>query len=128
MGRTARLEQAARAKARERRIAMERDRAVRDAQIEEAAARVFTAIGGRNDAQAGVVAAENEIGAGLEALVAQGLTATGAAELCELTPAEAHRLLKRRRAPGTSPTGESGSAAGQAAGTGSSLPPPAGAA
>ena len=95
MARTARLAQAARAKARERRIALDKDRAARDACIEATAAAVFTAIAARQTAQQDVRVAEKSIADSLQQLLAVGLSAEQAAELCELTPADVRRLVRQ---------------------------------
>ena len=94
MGNT-RTDQAARAKARQRRIDMEHDRAARDARIEQAAAAVFTALAAKARAEQDVHAAEGQVGQSLRRLLQEGLTSTQAAQLCELPPTAVQRLLRR---------------------------------
>lgn len=98
---TARADQAARVKARERRLAMERDRAARDSRIEDAATVVFAALASRTDAERATAAADERVAGGLRRLVEEGLTTQQAAHLCELTAGAAHKLL-RRHAPSSS--------------------------
>jgi hypothetical protein len=92
---TAKVDQAARAKARERRLAMERDRATQDARIEDAAAAVFAALASRTDAERATAAADERIAHGLRRLLAEGLTTHQAAQLCDLTAGAAQKLLRR---------------------------------
>ena len=94
MGNT-RIAQAARAKARQRRLDMEHDRAARDARIEHAAAAVFTALAARTRAEQDVHQAEERVGQSLRRLLQEGLTTTQAAQLCELPPTTVQRLLRR---------------------------------
>ena len=94
MGNT-RIEQAARAKARQRRLDMEHDRAARDTRIEHAAAAVFTALAAKEKAEQNVHAAEGHVGQSLRRLLEEGLTTTQAAQLCDLTPTAVQRLLRR---------------------------------
>ena len=62
MGRTAKLEQQARTKARQRRIAMDYDRATRDKRVEATAAEAILALGAREDAVRQVRSAEVRAG------------------------------------------------------------------
>ena len=96
---TAKVDQAARVKARERRLAMERDRAARDSRIEDAAAAVFAALASRTDAERASTAAEERVAGGLRRLLDEGLTAQQAAHLCDLTVGAAQKLLRRHTAP-----------------------------
>ena len=91
-----RIDQAARAKARQRRIDMEHDRAARDTRIEHAAAAVFTALAAKTRAEHDVHAAEADVGQSLRRLLEEGLTSTQAAQLCDLPPTTIQRLLRRR--------------------------------
>jgi hypothetical protein len=102
---TAKADQAARAKARERRLAMERDRAAQDARIEGAAAVVFAALASRTDAERATAAADKRVAYGLRRLVEEGLTTQQAAHLCELTAGAAQKLL-RRHAPRPATAGD----------------------
>ena len=94
MGNT-RIDQAARAKARQRRIDMEHGRAARDTRIEQAAAAVFTALTAKTRAEQDVHTAEGQVGQSLRRLLQEGLTTTQAAQLCELPPTAVQRLLRR---------------------------------
>ena len=95
---TAKVDQAARVKARERRLAMERDRAARDSRIEDAAAAVFAALASRMDAERASTAADEHVADGLRRLLDEGLTTHQAAQLCDLTPGAAQKLLRRHAA------------------------------
>ena len=68
MGRVAKLEQQARTKARQRRIAMDYDRATRDKRVEATAAEAILALGARDAAVAQVRAAEVQAGDALQRL------------------------------------------------------------
>ena len=94
MGNT-RTDQAARAKARQRRIDMEHDRAARDTRIEQAAAAVFTALAAKEQAEHNVHTAEGQVGQSLRRLLQEGLTTSQAAQLCDLPPTAVQRLLRR---------------------------------
>ena len=93
MGNT-RIDQAARAKARQRRIDMDHDRAARDTRIEQAAAAVFTALAAKTRAEQDVHTAEGQVEQSLRRLLQEGLTTTQAAQLCELPPTAVQRLLR----------------------------------
>ena len=71
MGNT-RIDQAARAKARQRRIDTEHDRAARDTRIEHAAAAVFTALTAKTRAEHDVHTAESHVGQSLRRLLQEG--------------------------------------------------------
>ena len=90
-----RIDQAARVKARQRRIDMEHDRAARDTRIEHAAAAVFTALAAKARAEQNVHAAEADVGQSLRQLLQEGLTTSQAAQLCDLPPTAVQRLLRR---------------------------------
>jgi hypothetical protein len=98
---TAKVDQAARVKARQRRLAMERDRAAQDARIEDAAAAVFAALASRVDAERAMAVADDRVAHGLRRLLEEGLTTHQAAQLCDLTAGAAQKLLRRhaRTAP-----------------------------
>jgi len=85
MGRTAKLEQRARTKARQRRIAMDYDRATRDKRVEATAAEAILALGAREDAVRQVRAAEVRAGDALQRIIAEGVKVGGAAQLCDLS-------------------------------------------
>lgn len=98
MGRIAKAEQAARVKARQRRVrALEQDRRARDRRIEDAAAEVFLALQARIRAAQLTCDAEAQAAAGLRRLFAEHLDVAQAAELCELTPEEVRTLTRNRR-------------------------------
>lgn len=108
MSRPARL-QAARQKARDRRIALDVDREARDRRIEDAAAQVFAQLEQRAEAEAAILAANAAIGAAPIRLTAEGLNVEAVAHLLELDVAEVGRLS---RAAGN---GAAGAAGGQSA-------------
>ena len=94
MGNT-RIDQAARAKARQRRLDMEHDRAARDTRIEHAAAAVYTALTAKTRAEQDVHTAEGQVGQSLRRLLQEGLTTAQGAQLCDLSTAAVQRLLRR---------------------------------
>ena len=94
MGRIAKSQQQARAKARQRRIALDHDRAIRDERVEAAAGEVFLALAERADASAQVQAAEVRVGDALQRILAEGIKADGVAQLCDLPVGEVHRLRR----------------------------------
>ncbi len=104
----ANLKQAALVKARERRVALDRDRAARDGRVEQAAARVFVLLEQRVAAQVAMLAADAGIGQALRELVEEGIPTEGVAQLCELEVAEVRRLV--RTSPPASPLDSGGSA------------------
>ena len=100
MASTTKVDQAARAKARERRVALDKDRQARDARIEGGAAELFAGVAAREVAQQQVRDAEETMATGLSALLKEGLTTVQVAELCELTVGEVQKLTKRRQPGG----------------------------
>jgi hypothetical protein len=94
MGRIAKSQQQARAKARQRRIALDHDRAMRDERVEAAAGEVFLALAERADASAQIQAAEVRVGDALQRILAEGIKADGVAQLCDLPVGEVHRLRR----------------------------------
>ena len=94
MGRIAKSKQQARAKARQRRIALDHDRAIRDERVEAAAGEVFLALAERADASGRVQAAEVRVGDALQRILAEGIKADGVAQLCDLPIGEVHRLRR----------------------------------
>lgn len=94
MGRIAKLEQQARAKARQRRIAMDHDRATRDNRVKAAAAEAILALGAREDAAGQVRSAEVRAGDALQRILAQGVKVGGVAQLCDLSVGEVQRLRR----------------------------------
>jgi hypothetical protein len=94
MGRIAKSQQQARAKARQRRIALDHDRAIRDERVEAAAGEAFLALAERSDAWDGVQAAEVRVGDALQRILAEGIKVSGVAQLCDLPVGEVHRLRR----------------------------------
>ena len=94
MGRIAKSQQQARAKARQRRIALDHDRAVRDERVEAAAGEAILALAERADASAQVQEAEVRVGDALQRILAEGIKADGVAQLCDLPVGEVHRLRR----------------------------------
>ena len=90
---------AALVKARERRVALDRDRAARDSRVEQAAARVFLGIEQRAAAEHAARDADVGIGRALLELVTERIAVEDIAELCDLDVADVRRLL---RLPGLS--------------------------
>ena len=94
MGRTAKLEQQARTKARQRRIAMDYDRATRDKRVEANAAEAILALGEREDAVRQVRSAEVRAGDALQRIIEQDVKVGGVAQLCDLSVGEVQRLRR----------------------------------
>ncbi len=87
--------QAALAKARQRRVELDQDRAARDSRVELAAAEVYVLVQDRATAEQAVQGANGAIGVVLRRLLEQeSLTLDGVAQLCELEPAEVRRLTR----------------------------------
>jgi hypothetical protein len=100
MSRPARL-QAARQKARDRRIALDVGREARDRRIEDAAACVFARLEERAEAEQTIAATNAVIGEALTRLACEGLSVDAIAELLELEVAEIRRLSRTAaNAPG----------------------------
>lgn len=91
--------QAALAKARERRVELDRDRAARDTRIEIAAAEVFVQQQARTTAEQAVADADVKIGAALRLLLHDGVAVEGVAQLCDLSVTEVRRLTRNRTGP-----------------------------
>lgn len=101
--------QTALARARARRVELDRDRAARDNRVEQAAARVFVLLDERAAAERKIAAGNAGIGRELRALTGEGLAVEAVAELCDLEVADVRRLL---RTPAG--VGEGGAPAGTA--------------
>lgn len=98
MGRVAKAEQAARARARERRVqALFCGSASRNRRIEDAAVEVFLGLAARGHATALVSDAETRVGAALRRVLAEEIDVERAAALCELSVREVRRLSRTRR-------------------------------
>ena len=94
MGRIAKSEQQARTKARQRRIAIDCDRAARDGRVEATAAEAILALGERDDAAGQARAAEVRAGKALQRIIAEGVKVGGVAQLCDLSVGEVQRLRR----------------------------------
>jgi len=90
----ANVKRAALVKARERRLALDRDRQARDSRVEQAAARVFLAVEQRDTAERAVHDANLGIGKALLELLAERIAMEDIAELCNLETAEVRRLVR----------------------------------
>lgn len=86
--------QAALAKARERRRALDADRDAQDRRIEQAAARTLLALAGRAQAEAALLAATAAAGAEVRAVLAAGANPERAAALLDLDVTEVRCLAK----------------------------------
>ncbi len=96
--------QAALAKARQRRLALDQDRAARDSRVELAAAEVYVLIEERVASKRAMQTANAAIGAVLRRLCEQeGLSVDGVGRLCELEPAEVRRLTRTAATPPAPP-------------------------
>lgn len=98
MGRMARVEQDARARARERRIALDRDRAARDRRVEDATTDVFLAFEARAKALRAAKEAEDTIAAAMKRLRAGDVRPEQIAELCEVSLGDVRRYSQRKPA------------------------------
>ena len=94
MGRIAKLEQQARTKARQRRIALDYDRATRDKRVEATVVEAILALAERDDAAGQTRAAEVRAGDALQRIIAQGVKVSGVAQLCDLSVGEVQRLRR----------------------------------
>ena len=98
MGRVAKSQQQARAKARQRRITLDHDRAARDERVEAAAAEAILALGDREDAVGQVRAAEVRVGHALQRIIGEGVKVNGVAQLCDLSIGDVQRLRREAQA------------------------------
>ena len=90
----ANVKRAALVKARERRLALDRDRESRDSRVEQAAARVFLGVEQRDVAELAVLDASVGIGKALLELLAERIAVEDVAQLCNLNTAEVRRLVR----------------------------------
>ena len=90
----ANVKRAALVKARERRLALDRDRESRDSRVEQAAARVFLGVEQREVAERAVLDANVGIGEALLELLAERIAVEDVAQLCDLDTAEVRRLVR----------------------------------
>ena len=90
----ANVKRAALVKARERRVALDRDRQARDSRVEQAAARVFLGVEQRHVAERAVHDANVGIGKALLELLAERIALEDIAQLCDLDNAEVRRLVR----------------------------------
>jgi hypothetical protein len=109
VGKTASAKQAALAKARERRLALDAERDERDRLIEDAAAEVFVLLAQRAEAEKAVAVANVAIGRALRVVLDEGVGVDGVAQLVELEPAEIRRLTRpaAQDSPGDAPRASS---------------------
>ncbi len=113
--------QQAMAKARERRSALDQDRAARDRRVEEATAQVLLQLEERAAAEQAVQVANTEIGAVLRRLLQdEGITAQGVGALVDLTVGEVRRLT--RAVPAAVGEGQVHATGAAAGGTGAGGP------
>jgi len=109
--------QQAMAKARERRSALDQDRAARDRRVEEATAQVLLQLQERATAEEAVQVANAQIGAVLRRLLNdEGIAAHGVGGLVDLTVSEVRRLA--RAVPTAAGEGQVQTAGGPAGGPG----------
>ena len=90
----ANVKRAALVKARERRVALDRDRQARDSRVEQAASRVFLGVEQRDVAERAVHDANVGIGKALLELLAERIAVEDVAQLCDLDNAEVRRLVR----------------------------------
>jgi len=113
--------QQAMTKARERRSALDQDRAARDRRVEEATAQVLLQLQERAAAEQAVQVANTEIGAVLRRLLQdEGITAQGVGALVDLTVGEVRRLT--RAVPAAVGEGQVHATGAAAGGTGAGGP------
>lgn len=108
MARTVNVKQAALRKAREKRLALDADRDVRDRRIEDATADVLVLVDERVESEAALARINEQIGAGLRRLLDEGVRVEEAAELGGLDTAEVRRLTKPPSAAGDETSAEVG--------------------
>ena len=101
MAKVANTKHAALARARQRRIALDRDRDARDRRLEAAAAEVFVLLDQREKAERQIDAVNAMIGGALRSVLAEGVDARVAAQLVGMEVADIRRLV-RPRSPGSS--------------------------
>jgi len=99
VGGVAKSEQAARARARQQRVALDRDRAARDQRIEDATTEVFLAFEVRAQAVQAVGEAEDKIAAAVQLIRGEDVKPGQIAELCEMSLGDVRRYSQRRSAP-----------------------------
>ena len=90
----AKVKRLALAKARERRVALDRDRQARDGRVEQAAARVFLGVELREDAERAAYESNVGIGRALLELLAERIALEDVAKLCDLDTSEVRRLVR----------------------------------
>ncbi len=90
----ANVTRAALVKARERRVALDRDRQARDSRVEQATARVFLGVEQRAVAERAVHDANVGIGRALLELLAERIAVEDVAELCDLDTSDVRRLVR----------------------------------
>jgi len=90
----ANAKQAALVRARQQRIALDRDRDARDRRLEHAAAEVFTLLDERLKAEKQIDAMNAMLGGALRSVLAEGVDARVAAQLVCMEVAEVRRLVR----------------------------------
>ena len=90
----ANVKRAALVKARERRVALERDRQARDSRVEQAAARAFLGVEQRGAAERAVHDASVGIGMARLELLAERIALEDVGHLCDLDASEVRRLVR----------------------------------
>ena len=94
MTKVANAKQAALVRARQQRIALDRDRDARDRRLEHAAAEVFTLLDERLKAEKQIDAMNAMLGGALRSVLAEGVDARLAAQLVCMEVAEVRRLVR----------------------------------
>jgi hypothetical protein len=97
---TVNVKQAALAKARQRRLALDADRDARDRRVEAAVAEVLVLLERRSEIERELVDTNTTIGDALRRVLAEDVALDGAAQLVDLGPAAVRRLVRssaRRR-------------------------------
>jgi IS5 family transposase len=108
---TVNVKQAALAKARQRRLALDAERDERDRRVEDAAAEVFVLLGKRAEVERGVAETNAAIGRALRQVLEEGVGVDAAAQLVDLDAAEVRRLTKPTAKASATPTTEAATGA-----------------
>ena len=94
MAKVANAKQAALVRARQQRIALDRDRDARDLRLEHATAEVLVLLDQRAQAEQQVDAVNAKLGGALRSLLAEGVDARVAAQLVGIEVVEVRRLVR----------------------------------
>lgn len=103
MPKTVNVRQAALAKARHRRIALDADRDARDRRLEDAVAQVIVQLEHRAEIEQRLADTNITIGHALHQVLAEDVGLQGVAQLVDLDPAEVRRLTRGRPCADRSP-------------------------